>query len=904
MSAEPSTRYDPKATEPKWIDAWVREKVGHADPGSEAARAGRVFTIFIPPPNVTGVLHMGHALNGTLQDVLTRLHRMRGFETLWLPGTDHAGIATQNVVERLLAKERKSRHDLGREAFVAEVWKWKDEYEARILGQMRRLGTSPDWDRLRFTMDAGLTAAVRHVFVDLFHRGYIYRGLRLVNWCTRCGTAISDDEVTHEDVEGRLYWITYPWADGSEGGMTVATTRPETMLGDTGVAVNPDDERYTAFVGRKLLLPLVGREIPVVADAYVDKSFGAGALKVTPAHDQNDWEIGVRHKLAAPCVIAKDGTMSDEAPAAYRGLDRFEARKRVVADLEAAGHLVKIDPNPHSVGTCDRCHTIIEPLPSEQWFVRMRERSPKEPDRPSLADLAIAATREGRVRLVPERWTSFYMHWLENVRDWCISRQLWWGHRIPVFTCTKCGHADAYEKDPAACPECSSPMEQDTDVLDTWFSSDLWPLSTLGWPEQTDELRVFYPSSVLMTDRGIISLWVVRMVIMGELYAPTVETRGARTEPFRDVYIHGTILDKTGRKMSKSLGNGIDPLEMIDRYGADAVRFTLVWMTTEGQDLKLDETRFEMGRNFMNKIHNATRFALGVVDLGKRLDPDAVLAVEDRWIRTELTRTQRVVTAALTDYKFSAAAQVIYAFVWDNFCDWYLELVKPRLQVGGAAADGAKKTLVDVLVGICRMLHPIAPHITEELWEQLRPWHGVATLLAKSDWGEETFDDDDACTAIAAVRETVEAVRKLRAESRVPEKEKVDVLVVPKTESAWARLADAVRSQAPQILRLCQASSLRVERSAPPKENASGLISLGDVFIDLAGKIDLVAERARLVKETEKTGQAIAAARAKLANESFTSRAKPEVVAQERARLAESEEQAVRLSRLLEALGG
>jgi valyl-tRNA synthetase len=436
MPTELAARYDPQSTEPKWIEAWAREKVGRADPRSPAALAGRVFTIFIPPPNVTGVLHMGHGLNNTLQDTLVRFHRMRGFETLWLPGTDHAGIATQNVVERQLAKRGQKRQDLGREAFVAEVWRWKDEYEARILGQLRRLGASPDWDRARFTFDEGLSAAVRHVFVDLYHRGYVYRGRYLCNWCPRCGTAISDDEVTHEDVQGKLYWIRYPWADGSDGGMTVATTRPETMLGDTGVAVNPDDDRYTAFVGRKLKLPLVGREIPVVADAYVDKSFGAGALKVTPAHDPNDWEIGNRHGLAGPCVIAKDGTMSEEAPVAYRGLDRFKAREKIVADLEALGRLVKIDPNPHKVGTCDRCHTIIEPLPSTEWFVRLRERSPNEPDRPSLAELAIAATREGRVRLVPERWTSFYMSWLENVRDWCISRQLWWGHRIPSSRAT------------------------------------------------------------------------------------------------------------------------------------------------------------------------------------------------------------------------------------------------------------------------------------------------------------------------------------------------------------------------------------------------------------------------------------------------------------------------------------
>jgi valyl-tRNA synthetase len=902
MSAELAARYDPQSVEPKWIDAWIHGKVGRADPGSKAAREGRVFTIFIPPPNVTGAAHMGHALNFTLQDVLSRLHRMRGFETLWLPGTDHAGIATQNVVEKLLAKQGKSRHDLGREGFVAEVWRWKNEYEERILGQIRRMGAAPDWDRARFTFDEGLSAAVRHVFVDLYHRGYIYRGLRLVNWCPRCTTAISDDEVEHEDVKGSLYWIRYPWSDGAEGGMTVATTRPETMLGDTAVAVNPEDERYAPLVGRSVRLPLVGREIPVIADAYVDKAFGAGALKVTPAHDPNDWEIGRRHKLAAPCVIAKDGTMSAEAPAAYRGLDRFEARKRVVADLEAAGLLVKIDPNPHSVGTCERCHTIIEPIPSEQWFVRMRDRSPQEPDRPSLSERAIAATREGRVRLVPERWTSFYMSWLENVRDWCISRQLWWGHRIPVFTCTKCGHVDAFETDPAACPKCASAMKQDEDVLDTWFSSDLWPLSTLGWPRQTDELTVFYPSTVLLTAREILYLWVARMVMVGELYAPTVKTRGGGTEPFRDVYVHGTILDKIGRKMSKSLGNGIDPLDMIGKYGADAVRFTLVWMTTEGQDLKLDETRFEMGRNFMNKLWNAARFVRGRLDGPLPAVADAGLAVEDRWIRTELTRTQRDVAASLADYKFAAAAQAVYEFTWNQLCDWYLELVKPRLAEGGAAPDAAKATLVHCMTSVARMLHPIAPHVTEELWEHFRPWHGVPTLLAKSSWGDESFEDAAAGRTIAAVQETVRAVRNLRAESRVPEKEKVDVLVVPKPGAD--ELAAAVRAQAPQILRLCQASSIRVERAAPPKDNASAVIPLGDVFVDLSGKIDVAAERARLAKELEKAEKSLAATRSKLANESFTSRAKPEVVEQERRRLAESEEQVGRLAKLLASLGG
>jgi valyl-tRNA synthetase len=913
MSAELATRYDPKAAEPKWIDVWAREKVGRADPRSKAAREGRVFSIFIPPPNVTGVLHMGHALNETLQDVLTRLHRMRGFETLWLPGTDHAGIATQNVVEREIAKRGTDRHKMGREAFVAETWRWKEEYEARILGQMRRLGTSPDWDRLRFTMDAGLSAAVRHVFCDLYRRGYVYRGLRLVNWCPRCETAISDDEVTHEDFKGSLYWLRYPWADGSDGGMTVATTRPETMLGDTAVAVNPEDERYTASVGRKLRLPLVGREIPVVADAYVDKSFGAGALKVTPAHDPNDWEIGRRHKLAAPCVIAKNGKMSDEAPPAYRGLDRFEARKRVVADLDAAGLLVKVDPNPHSIGTCDRCHTVIEPLPSEQWFVRMRERSPQEPDQPSLAERTIAATKSGRVRLVPERWTNFYMSWLETVRDWCISRQLWWGHRIPVFTCAKCGHADAFETDPAACPKCSSPMTQDEDVLDTWFSSDLWPLSTIGWPQQTDELTVFYPSTVLVTDRGILYLWVARMVMMGELYAPTVKTRGGATEPFRDVYVHGTILDKIGRKMSKSLGNGIDPLEMIDRFGADGVRFTLVWMTTEGQDLKLDETRFEMGRNFMNKVYNAARFALGVVDPNGLSQGQVELAVEDRWIRTELTRTQRDVTASLSAYKFSNAAQAIYEFTWNQFCDWYLELVKPRLQAGGAAADGAKATLVHVLTGVCRMLHPIAPHITEELWEHLRPWHGETKLLALSDWGEETFEDQTAAAVISALQDGVRAVRNLRSENRVAEAETVDFdFQVTGTQRAEA--VDALLRLIPQFKRLCKAGVVTVHWeggiavSPPPAvaggHKATAVTRSGVISVDLAGKVDLAAERERLTKELEKTRASVTSSKAKLSNENFTSRAKPEVVAAERARLAESEEQVGRLAKLLDSLGG
>ncbi len=901
MSDETTTRYDPRTVEPRWIEAWAREKVGRADPGSAAARAGRTFTVFIPPPNVTGVLHMGHALNDTLQDVLVRLHRMRGEETLWQAGTDHAGIATQNVVERELAKRGKTRHDLGREMFVAEVWRWKQEYESRILGQLRRLGASPDWERVRFTMDAGLTRAVRHVFVDLYRRGYVYRGLRLVNWCPRCSTAISDDEVTHEEKDGNLWWIRYPAADGA-GELVIATTRPETMLADTAVAVHPDDERHRSLVGRKLRLPLVGREIPVVADAHVDPEFAAGALKVTPGHDPNDWEIGRRHGLPTITVIDEVGRITADAPEAYRGLDRFEARKRVVTDLEAAGLLLRTDPHRHSVGTCDRCHTVLEPRLSEQWFVRMRDRSPMEPDQPSLAERAIAATREGRVRLVPERWTDFYMSWLETVRDWCISRQLWWGHRIPVFYCDRCGTQDAFEEDPAACAKCGGPLRQDEDVLDTWFSSDLWPLSTLGWPEATEDLRVFYPSDVLLTDRGILYLWVARMVMMGELYAPTVPTRDGRTEPFRDVYVHGTILDKLGRKMSKSLGNGIDPLEMIERYGADAVRFTLVWMTTEGQDLKLDETRFEMGRNFMNKVFNAARFARTALEGWERPDALAV-ALEDRWILSELARTRTEVGSLLGNYRFSAAAQAIYDFTWGSFCDWYLELVKTRLAEGsGASGDAARSTLAVVMTAVCRMLHPIAPHITEELWQQFRPWHHVDTLLAVSSYGEERYQDETACQAIAAVQETVRAIRNLRHESRVPDKEHVDVLVVPR-EPDDPRAA-AVRAQATQILRLCQASSLRVEIGAtPPRENASQVLSFAELYVDLEGKIDRAAERQRLQRELEKAEKSLAVSDAKLANSNFVGRAKPEVVEAERARAAELGEQVGRLRQLLAAVG-
>ncbi|MBE0616723.1 MAG: valine--tRNA ligase, partial [Proteobacteria bacterium] len=681
--------YDPHAIEEKWYERWVSAGLFHADPAS--ARPG--YSIVIPPPNVTGNLHMGHALNNTLQDVLARYKRMDGFEVLWMPGTDHAGIATQNVVERMLAAEGTNREALGREAFVERVWKWREESGGTIIRQLRRLGASCDWERERFTMDEGLSRAVREVFCRLFDEGLIYRGDYITNWCPRCHTALSDLEVEHEDAEGRLWHLRYPFRDGS-GEVVVATTRPETMLGDTAVAVHPDDERYHEHVGKTLVLPLVGREMPLIADGAVDPAFGTGAVKVTPAHDPNDFAMGLRHGLPQVAVIGKDGTMTPEAGAAYAGLDRYEARKRVLADLEAAGALLKEERHAHAVGHCYRCHTVIEPLVSRQWFVKIQP----------LADAALDAVRDGRTRIVPAQWEKTYYHWMENIRDWCISRQIWWGHRIPAFTCAACGELTVAREDPAVCPRCGADrLEQETDVLDTWFSSALWPFSTMGWPDRTPELAKFYPTSALVTGFDILFFWVARMLMMGLKFMGDV--------PFRDVYIHALVRDEQGQKMSKSKGNVIDPLEVIDRFGADAFRFTLCAFAAQGRDVRLSTERIEGYSRFVNKVWNAAKFALMNLADFDPAAPEVAFAdllPQDRWVLTRLRAAAAEVRRGIEAYEFDKAASAVYQFLWREFCDWYIEMAKgPLYRIDAPEARlGTQQTLVRALDAIFRLLHP------------------------------------------------------------------------------------------------------------------------------------------------------------------------------------------------------
>ncbi len=701
--------FDPQSAEERWFERWVELGYFKADP----ARPGPVFSIVIPPPNVTGQLHLGHALNVTLHDVIVRTRRMQGFNTLWLPGTDHAGIATQNVVERELAKEGLNRHQLGRDAFIKRVWEWRETYGGRILNQLRRLGASCDWSRERFTLDPGLSRAVTEVFVRLHRDKLIYRAERLINWCPRCETALSDLEVDHKPADGRLYYIRYPFIDGS-GFVTVATTRPETMLGDTAVAVNPADPRYAGLEGKMLRLPLIGREIPIIADEAVDREFGTGAVKITPAHDFNDFEIGKRHNLAQVSVMDQHARLNDQA-GAYRDLTREEGRKRVLEDLEREGLLEKTEPHPHAIGVCSRCETVVEPMLSPQWYVRIKP----------LADPAIAAVRDGRTRFHPQRWEKTYFDWMENIHDWCISRQLWWGHRIPAWWCERCENPEPIvaAAPPEKCPTCGGPMRQDEDVLDTWFSSGLWPFSTLGWPDETADLKTYYPTSLLITGFDIIFFWVARMMMLGLRFMDDV--------PFRDVYITPLVRDQFGKKMTKSRGNVVDPLDIIGRYGTDAVRFTLAQLAVQGRDLILSDDRLAASRAFANKIWNAARFAMMKLEGAPQPVPAVApgrLRLAERWILDRLDSAIRDVTGAIDGYEFNAAALRLYQFIWHEFCDWYIELAKEPLDAGGDAQAGARWVIVRVLDRMLRLLHPFMPFISEEIWQMIRPYIDEAKL--------------------------------------------------------------------------------------------------------------------------------------------------------------------------------
>jgi valyl-tRNA synthetase len=885
-------QYSPAETEEALYRWWWEQGFFHADPASPR----EPYTIVIPPPNVTAVLHIGHGLNNTIQDVLIRWRRMQGRETLWMPGTDHAGIATQNVVERRLAQSGKTRFDLGREPFVAEVWEYVNATGATILDQLRSIGSSCDWDRTRFTLDDGLSRAVREVFVRLHEKGLIYRGNYIINWCPRCLTALSDEEAEPEETAGKLYHLRYPVVDGEGAHIVVATTRPETMLGDVAVAVHPEDERYRDLIGREIDLPLTGRRIPIVADDFVDPAFGTGAVKVTPAHDPNDFDLGRRHGLPALSVMTPDAAMSDAAPEAFRGLDRFEARGAVVEAFRELGLLEKVEDHQHAVPHCYRCNTVVEPRLSEQWFVRMKP----------LAEPALAASRDGRIRFTPERWTKVYDHWLENIRDWCISRQLWWGHRIPVWYCRGegCGETIVAREDPDRCPKCGgAELVQDPDVLDTWFSSWLWPFSTLGWPEETPDLKRFYPTDTLVTAPEILFFWVARMIMAG------IEFMGEI--PFSDVYLHGTVRDHLGRKMSKSLGNGIDPLAVVQTYGADALRYTLVAGMGVGTDLLLNyedlDTSFAPGRNFANKLWNAGRFALMNVGDGAVAPLEEVqgsLEFSDRWILSRLSRAAGEVTTALERFRLNDAALAGYGFFWGEFADWYLEMVKPRLrgEAGEESAAAARATLVAVLDQTLRLLHPIMPFITETVWQRLPRRTDPSATIMLARWPEAmpAWADDAVESRAAALQELVGAVRNIRAEYGIQPGQRLRVRI-----AGDGALLDGLAGEGERILRDLARLEEVARGRAEGAIGASAVLRSGlELFIPLEGVIDLDRERARLRDEISRADGILESARARLGNEKFTSRAPADVVQREREKVTSLEEQRDKLARTLQALEG
>ncbi len=849
--------YEPAEVEARWLAFWQESGAGTADPDAP----GEPFSIVIPPPNVTGTLHMGHALNLTVQDILCRHMRQLGRKVLWVPGTDHAGIATQNVVERALAREGKSRHDLGREKFIERVWEWRQEYGGKILNQIRRMGASVDWTRERFTMDEGLSRAVREVFVRLYEEGLIYKGAYIINWCPRCQTALADLEVEHSPKKGAFYQIRYPLADGS-GSVIVATTRPETMLGDTAVAVHPEDERYAAFVGKMVRLPLVGREIPVIADAYVDRDFGTGCLKVTPAHDMNDFELGRRHNLEVLQVMDGQGNMNAAAGEAYTGLTREECRKRVVADLKEQGFLVSVEEHDHSVGECYRCKTVVEPYVSPQWFVKAGP----------LAAVARAAVEDGRTAILPEQWTTTYYHWLDNIRDWCISRQIWWGHRIPAWTCQSCGKLIVARQDPEACP-CGGALSQDEDVLDTWFSSALWPFSTLGWPDKTPELAAFYPTSVLVTAFDILFFWVARMMMMGLHFMGEV--------PFRHVYIHALVRDAEGKKMSKSTGNVIDPLLMIDRFGTDALRFTLTAFAAMGRDIKLSEDRIEGYRHFVNKLWNAARFSMmNLPEQVPAVSLDGDLPLHHAWILHRLEELKTSTSEAITAYRFNEAAQGLYSFLWLEFCDWYLEAAKSDLNGEDEAAKAlAQKCLWTVLSELLVLMHPVMPFVTQEIWNHL-PGVGEKDISrVRYPQARPQHLKPQAVAGMALWQEVVVSVRNIRSELSINPGMRLECLV----RTADAQDLEMFNANKALIVLLAKLSGFTAGPDVTaPKASASAAAGGNAVFVPLAGAVDFDAELARLGKELAKTAKEAEIVARKLANEDFTAKAPAEVVAKER----------------------
>jgi valyl-tRNA synthetase len=871
---EKDKAYDPKGVEERWYGYWVEKGLFHADPD----RPGDPYSIVIPPPNVTGSLHMGHALNITLQDVLIRYNRMAGKNTLWVPGTDHAGIATQNVVERLLASEGTDRQKLGREKFVERVWKWKEESGGTILRQLKRLGAACDWDRERFTMDEGLSRAVREAFVRLYKKGLIYRGRYIINWCPRCRTALSDLEVSYEETKGFLWHIRYPELSGRRN-VVVATTRPETMLGDTAVAVNPADERYAGRLGMTLRLPLMDRPIPLIADGMVDREFGTGAVKITPAHDPNDFEVARRHELPSVRVIDEGGKMTAEA-GKFAGMDRLEARKAVVEALETAGLLEKVEPYLHNVGHCYRCRTVVEPAESIQWFVKTKP----------LAEAAIAAVREGRTRIIPAQWEKTYFEWMENIRDWCISRQIWWGHRIPAWHCAACGETVVATEGPKRCPACGAgELRQESDVLDTWFSSGLWPFSTLGWPQETKELARYYPTSVLVTGFDILFFWVARMMMMGLEFTGNV--------PFRDVFIHALVRDAKGEKMSKTRGNVIDPLEVMDRSGTDAFRFTLVALAAQGRDIRMSDERVEGYRNFMNKIFQAARFVRMHVDEETPREIPADLPVVDRWILSRLQRAVEEVRLGLDEYRFNEAGSAYYQFVWHEFCDWYLEMIKPNLspEADPGVRTAQRAVLLRIFETVVAMGHPFIPFLTEELWQSL-PGERESVLLAPYPAADPARLDVDVEEDMGHLMEVVRAVRNIRSELNVPPAKKVQVRLKGKEgELGFLREHEEI------LRRLARAAEVAyVDPDYIPVQDGTAVVNDIEVCVPLAGLIDFAQEARRLRKEIDKANAELAAVGAKLSNEKFLAHAPQDIVDAHREREADLGEKLSKLSKNLD----
>ena len=855
--------YEPRDVEKRWYLFWEENHLFEAD--EKGAAPG--YSIVIPPPNVTGVLHMGHALNNTLQDILCRYRRLRGDNVLWMPGTDHAGIATQNVVEKKLAEEGLNRHQLGRDKFIEAVWEWRKKYGSAITGQLKRLGASCDWKRERFTMDKGLSMAVRKVFVELYREGLIYRGNYITNWCPRCRTALADLEVEHEEHNGHLYHIRYPEENG-KGGVIIATTRPETMLGDTAVAVNPGDDRYRNLAFQYVVLPLMNRVIPVIRDDYVDQSFGTGALKVTPAHDPNDFEIGIRHQLPGIKVIGEDGMMTPEA-GAYAGMDRFRCRESIVRELKKEGLLVRMEPYKHSIGHCYRCRTLVEPNFSRQWFVRTKP----------LAEKAMEAVRDARTRIIPDIWEKTYFEWMENIKDWCISRQIWWGHQIPAWTCQKCEELIVSVNDPDRCPSCGeeNPV-QETDVLDTWFSSALWPFSTMGWPEKTPLLEKFYPTSVLVTGFDILFFWVARMMMMGIHFMKAV--------PFKDVYVHALVRDEEGKKMSKSSGNVIDPIDIIEKYGTDAFRFTLAAFAAQGRDVKMSEKRVEGYRHFMNKLWNAARFSLMHIDRGFDPPKPEGLSLPDRWILSRMIQVSRGVAETLDAYRFNDAAGIIYQFVWHEFCDWYLEIIKPLLY-GDSNPSEKEKTLGVLSFVFSRtlvLLHPFTPFITEEIWQKLPGIdHSImkATFPVDEDPGCQRFLDPKSESRMMLIQEIVTGIRNVRGEMNIPPSVYLKAMV-QSDEPELRAIIDGYRDMIMTLAKL-ESFSIMAPGKKPGKA-ATTVVNGASIFTLLEGVVDFARECERLEKEIGKITVELEGVSKKMDNEDFLQKAPSAVVEKTRTR--------------------